>query len=166
MLPNGRRWWNIGWTEPALRRPKCGYPARETRVSGLLGELTPVLMAKWPDAGQVKTRLTRDAVYSPDEAARIAEAMLRCMAERLAAAGALVLAVTPQGCGERLARRLGVRPARLLNQAPGNLGRRLDRVWSAVGDRQPVAFFGGDSPDIPDSMLQEIPAAHGGGARA
>jgi rSAM/selenodomain-associated transferase 1 len=126
----------------------------------LLGEVTPVLMAKRPEAGQVKTRLTAAGAWSPRVAAELAEAMLRCIARRLEAASTeMVLAVSPAGCGEQLAATLGLGPVRLLDQGGGDLGQRLDRVWKAVGTDRPVAFFGSDSPDVPDSALDDIPAA-------
>jgi rSAM/selenodomain-associated transferase 1 len=129
-------------------------------VESLLGEVTPVLMAKLPEAGKVKTRLSATGAYSPQAAAELSEAMLRCIALRLvAASGCLVLAVSPSGCGARLAARLGLGSARVTDQGGGDLGQRLDRVWRAVGPRRPVAFFGTDSPDVPDSALGEIPAA-------
>jgi rSAM/selenodomain-associated transferase 1 len=122
--------------------------------------VTPILMAKRPDAGQVKTRLSAEGTFTPQAAAELAEAMLRCMARRLeSAADDLVLAVSPAGCGEQLARDLGLGPVRVLDQGDGDLGRRLDRVWRAVGTNRPVAFFGSDTPDVPDSSLEEIPAA-------
>ncbi|MHC5006887.1 MAG: TIGR04282 family arsenosugar biosynthesis glycosyltransferase [Planctomycetota bacterium] len=129
----------------------------------LLGDVTPVLMAKRPDAGQVKTRLTAAGGYSPRIAAQVADAMLRCVAGRLEAASTgLVLAVSPAGCGEELTAELGLGPGQVVEQGDGDLGQRLDRVWREVGKDRPVAFFGADSPDVPDSALAEIPAALAG----
>lgn len=125
-------------------------------MTHLLRDVTAVLMAKDPGRGGVKTRLI--GAYSPEAAARIAEVMLRCAAQRLArAAGRFVLAVSPDDGGRQLARRLGVGEVEIVNQGPGDLGARLDRVWRQVGAERPVAFFGGDSPDVPDAALGEIP---------
>ncbi len=124
----------------------------------VLGDVTAVLMAKDPAAGAAKTRLTADGKWSASDARIVTEVMLRCVALRLRdAAARLVLAVTPDGEGRRLAGRLGVGQIEVLDQGTGNLGRRLDRVWRQVGLDRPVAFFGGDSPDVPWHMLAEIP---------
>ena len=129
----------------------------------LLGDVTPVLMAKRPEAGQVKTRLTGPGGYSPRIAAEVAEAMLRCIARRLEAASTgLVLAVSPAGCGDELTAELGLGSVQIVEQGGGDLGQRLDRVWRAVGADRPVAFFGSDSPDVPDSAIAGIPAALAG----
>ena len=129
-------------------------------MSHLLGDVTAVLMAKDPAAGAAKTRLTADGTWSAADARILAEAMLRCVILRLRdAAARLVLAVTPDGEAERLADRLGVGRIEVLDQGAGDLGRRLDRVWRQVGIDGPVAFFGGDSPDVPAHMLAGIPCA-------
>ena len=62
------------------------------------------------------------------------------------------------GAGARRAWQVG-QPVRVLDQGEGDLGRRLDRVWRAAGTASPIAFFGADSPDVPDAALREIPAA-------
>ncbi len=127
-------------------------------MSHILGDVTAVLMAKDPAAGEAKTRLTADGTWSASDARILAEVMLRCVAMRLRdAAVRLVLAVTPDGEGERLAGRLGVGQVEVLDQGTGDLGRRLDRIWRQVGIDRPVAFFGGDSPDVPSHVLAEIP---------
>jgi rSAM/selenodomain-associated transferase 1 len=127
----------------------------------LLGDITPVLMAKRPDPGRVKTRIAADDRWTAQAAAELAEAMLRCIGARLRAAsgGRLILAASPAGCGAELAAYLGLGPVRTLDQGDGDLGSRLDRVWRAVGPDSPVAFFGTDSPDVPDAALAAIPAA-------
>jgi rSAM/selenodomain-associated transferase 1 len=120
-------------------------------------------MAKRPEAGQVKTRLSAAGACSPQVAAELAEAMLCCIARRLEAASPkLVLAVSPAGCGAQLAAALGLGSVRVMDQSSGDLGQRLERVWRAVGTEGPVAFFGSDSPDVPESALGEIPAALAG----
>ncbi len=123
----------------------------------LLGDVTAVLMAKDPAQGRAKSRLI-DGGWTPAEAAVVAEVMLRCVAQRLReAASRLVLAVTPDGDGPGLADRLGLDAGDVVDQGPGDLGSRLDRVWREAGTDGPVAFFGGDSPDVPSSSLAAIP---------
>lgn len=148
-------------------------------MGGVLDHVTPVLLAKLPQAGTVKTRLVArgagadsgvvagavagagagEGGLSEPEAAEVAWAMLLCTAWRLeaSATGRLVIAVSPDRAGADLAARLGFRPAALLDQGAGDLGERLARIWRRV--RGPVAFFGGDAPDVPRDALAAIPAA-------
>lgn len=127
-------------------------------VNGLLGDVTAVLLAKDPASEAVKTRLCGGGVFTAGAAAGIAEAMLCCTAHRLAAAGHLIVAVTPDGQGASVSQRLGLKGIEVMDQGPGDLGARLERAWSHVGGGGPVAFFGGDCPDIPDEALARIPA--------
>jgi hypothetical protein len=93
-------------------------------------------------------------------AAAVALAMLRCMARRLVGQGRTVIAVTPDGGGEALAKLLGGDvDCTYIDQGPGDLGQRLDRVWRRVGRACPVAFFGADTPDVPQPALAAIDAA-------
>jgi glycosyltransferase A (GT-A) superfamily protein (DUF2064 family) len=86
--------------------------------------------------------------------------MLRCTAERLASAWPLVLAVTPDGCGTEVAQQLEMGSVATVDQGPGDLGERLGRVWRLADTDAPVAFFGSDSPDVPDDVLRRgIPSA-------
>ena len=127
-------------------------------MTHLLGDVTAILMAKDPAQGQAKSRLVAGG-WTPAEAAAVAEVMLRCVAQRLRqAASRLVLAVTPDGAGPGLADRLGLDGCDVVDQGPGDLGSRLDRVWREAGTDGPVAFFGGDSPDVPSPLLSAIPA--------
>ena len=128
----------------------------------LLGDVTAVLMAKDPRPGGAKTRLTAGG-WTAGQASEVAEVMLRCIAHRLReAARGLVLAVTPDGAGRALAERLGLDAIDVIDQGSGDLGRRLDRVWQVVGTEGPIAFFGGDSPDVPASLLSAIPTTLAG----
>ena len=122
----------------------------------------PVLMAKLPRRGEVKTRLVEGGMCGPEAAAELAWAFLECTARRLAARGPIALAASPDGTGPEMLGHLGL-PAtsevRVVDQGPGDLGERLDRVWQTVAPDRPVAFFGVDSPDVPESVLDAIPAA-------
>ncbi|MHC4414550.1 MAG: TIGR04282 family arsenosugar biosynthesis glycosyltransferase [Planctomycetota bacterium] len=125
-------------------------------MANLLGDVTAVLMAKNPEDGLVKTRLRTWGGFSAAGAAELAWAMLRCTAQRLHECGRLVLAVSPDGCGPGLAEALGVPGVGVVDQGAGDLGERLDRVWRRLGTERPIAFFGGDSPDIPEEALAAI----------
>lgn len=125
----------------------------------LLGDITAIIMAKRPTAGQVKTRFVKDGVLSADEASQLAWEMLLCTAQRLTNISKTVLAVTPDGDGQQMASDLGVQFDDVVDQGEGNLGQRLDNVWNLIGTDKPVAFFGGDVPDVPLSHLSEIPGA-------
>ena len=128
-------------------------------MAKLLGDVTAVLVAKRPDPGSVKTRLVAGGAWSGEAAADLAWAMLRCTAQRLAAMGRLVLAVAPDGCGQDVARRLGVASVPIVDQGTGHLGQRLERVWKLIEPQGPIAFFSGDCPDVPDEAVGEIAPA-------
>jgi hypothetical protein len=127
--------------------------------------LRTVVMAKYPRAGEVKTRLVEGGLCRPGGAAGLAWAFLECTIRRLAARGPVVLAASPDGAGPDLLRRLALArdaDVRLADQGPGDLGHRLDHVWRTVAPDGPIAFFGVDSPDVPESALDAIPAALAG----
>ncbi len=127
----------------------------------LLGDVRPILFAKTPRPGHAKTRLVSDHL---DEyaAAAIADAMLRCTVRRLleATVGVLTLAVTPDADAPAFATRFAADAPRLetVAQGDGDLGARIERVWSAR-PAGPVALFGMDAPDVPDDLLRAIPHA-------
>lgn len=126
-------------------------------VTGIdIENVNAVVMAKYPEPGRTKTRLISDSL-SAETASEIALAMLQCMIERLGIFGQVTLGVTPDGFGAAMSRRLGSADIRIVDQGPGDLGERLDRVWNLVGIDQAIAFFGMDSPDIPFEMLKRIP---------
>lgn len=128
-------------------------------MSKLLGDVTAILMAKRPTAGQVKTRLVKDGVMTADEASQLAWDMLLCTAKRLTGISKTLLAVSPDGDGRQLASDLGVQFGDVVDQGPGNLGQRLKHVWKLIGKQKPIAFFGSDVPDVPLGHLAEIPSA-------
>ncbi|MBT8485053.1 MAG: DUF2064 domain-containing protein [Phycisphaerales bacterium] len=112
-------------------------------------------MAKRPVPGRVKTRLVKSGHLTADEAASLAAAMLECTVRRLATRMEVVIALadhadaTLPAWGQR----------RTIDQGGGDLGARLDRVWRSLDPTPVVAFFGADSPDVPDAMLDAIPLA-------
>jgi rSAM/selenodomain-associated transferase 1 len=113
-------------------------------------------MAKEPQPGRSKTRLVSPDGFTPNQAAAIAAAMLRCIVTRLVRYGRCILAVTPDGCGTRMIRELHLPPVEVIDQGAGDLGQRLDRVWGRQDPHQCIAFFGMDSPDVPASHLDAI----------
>lgn len=124
-----------------------------------MSSFTAVIMAKRPEPGRVKTRLLAESLDA-STVSEIAWAMLRCTVERLAARLEVVLAVSPDGCGGPMAERLGYPSLATVDQGPGDLGQRLDRVWRRVTTVRPVAFFGADSPDVPEEAIHtRIPRA-------
>lgn len=121
-------------------------------------DVIAVVMAKRPIPGRVKTRLVSPAI-SPEMAAEIAGAMLRCMVRRLDGFSEVILAVAPDECGEQLIDQFGLGSLTTINQGKGDLGERLARIWRSVAMDGPVAFFGMDSPDVSHAALAEIPRA-------
>jgi glycosyltransferase A (GT-A) superfamily protein (DUF2064 family) len=113
-------------------------------------------MAKRPDAGEVNTRLVRPGFMDAATAAALAWEMLACTVRRLSTRLEVVLAVSPDGAGPELSRRLGRPDLRVVDQGGGDLGSRLGRVWRAVGLDRPLAFFGIDSPDLPGRAVEAI----------
>ncbi|MEL7087382.1 MAG: TIGR04282 family arsenosugar biosynthesis glycosyltransferase, partial [Planctomycetota bacterium] len=121
-------------------------------------------MAKAAVPGRVKTRLTRgpDADrLTPEQAAGVHAAMLDTVLQRLAdhvtgpdgGPPALVLAMDDPA---------GAPPApgwTVVEQGPGDLGQRLERVWRdcrARNGTEAAVFFGVDSPDVPAEVLRQI----------
>lgn len=123
-----------------------------------IGSVNAVVMAKYPEPGRGKTRLISGSL-SAETASKVAMAMLQCMIRRLGIFGQVILGVTPDGFGSEMSRRLGPADVLIVDQGPGDLGQRLDRVWKQVGVDQAIAFFGMDSPDIPIEWLEMIPVS-------
>jgi glycosyltransferase A (GT-A) superfamily protein (DUF2064 family) len=126
--------------------------------------ITAVLMAKRPAPGRVKTRLIEPGRIDAETAAALASAMIACVATRLAARWPLVVAVDPDlersGWPDDAAATLfDAGAVTLVEQGDGDLGARIDRVWRHVGVDRRIAFFGGDSPDVPDAALAAIAQA-------
>ena len=117
-----------------------------------------IIMAKQPEPGRVKSRLVQGGL-SPAAAAGAAEAMLRCVVRRWRSVGPLHLAVSPDGTGEAFRRSLGLPDMPIIDQGPGDLGERMERVWLQAAPEGPVAFVGVDSPDVPRGHMDQIAAA-------
>lgn len=130
--------------------------------------VTCIVMAKAPEPGKVKTRLTLpNPAVSLDKhtsdarpldqaaAAMVHDAMLACVLQRAASVlpGPYVLAVDTPGDWTGAYQAAGWR---VLEQGAGDLGRRMDRVWHNVGNG-PAIFLGVDSPDLPADCLASIP---------
>jgi rSAM/selenodomain-associated transferase 1 len=113
------------------------------------------LFAKWPQPGQVKTRLA--AATSPDWAARVAEAFLLDLVERLTVVAAQrVLAFAPPAAENEFAHlvgsRFGLRP-----QTAGDLGRRMANFFSGQlqTGAERVVLLGTDSPTVPLAFIEQ-----------
>jgi rSAM/selenodomain-associated transferase 1 len=113
------------------------------------------LFAKWPRAGDVKTRLAADS--STEWAAEVASAFLHDLVDRLAAVQAhRVLAFTPSAAEAAFADLARGRYA-LAPQAEGDLGRRLAAFFSEqfrAGARS-VVVLGTDSPTLPLAIVEQ-----------
>jgi rSAM/selenodomain-associated transferase 1 len=139
-------------------------------MDDLLDGLTVVIMARRPRPGRTKTRLMEGGFLDPERAAAVAAAMLECSLARLIRAGGGVLALDEEGSapaagGAWLADAVAAHEAaggRVIDQGTGDLGTRLDRVWRSVGPERPIAFFGADTPDVPDEILGAIVPALAG----
>ena len=128
-------------------------------MTRVLGDVTAVLMAKQPEPGVVNTRLARSGGLDSEAAARLGWAMLACTAQRLYAASArVILAASPDGCASELAQALNVKFAQVIDQGTGDLGQRLEHAWETAGAGR-IAFFGADTPDVPEAALRAIPQA-------
>jgi len=123
--------------------------------------ITHIIMAKEPVPGRVNTRLTVPGGLSPDDAARLAEAMLVCVIRRLDDRGPVVVAVSPDAAVERLRDRmaellsgLDITGMTWLPQGAGDLGDRIVRIWRTIG-AGPALVFGVDTTDMPASAMDE-----------
>lgn len=113
-----------------------------------------IIMAKDPVPGAVKTRLVGER-FTAQDASDVARAMLSCVIDRLAAMfgpECVFVAVSPDGA-RNLVDGLPIPDRNWINQGGGDLGERLGRLWTRFGRVRPVAFFGMDSPDVPETEL-------------
>jgi rSAM/selenodomain-associated transferase 1 len=112
-----------------------------------------VVMAKYPLAGLVKTRLM--PALTADQAARVQRAFLLHVVERLSPRR-VIACYDPPECGEEMRRLLDID---LMPQTRGDLGARLAAAALAarrVGET--VIFLGVDSPDVPIKFIDRIAA--------
>jgi rSAM/selenodomain-associated transferase 1 len=113
------------------------------------------LFAKAPRPGQVKTRLAADS--SPEWAARVAEAFLLDLVQRLGQlSAARVLAFAPAKEEAYFRIVVGDRFA-LVSQADGDLGRRMAAFLAGqfqAGARA-VVLLGTDSPTVPLAFVEQ-----------
>ncbi|HYV39652.1 MAG TPA: TIGR04282 family arsenosugar biosynthesis glycosyltransferase [Gemmataceae bacterium] len=112
------------------------------------------LFAKWPQAGQVKTRLA--AQTSPEWAAQIALAFLRDTLTRLTSISARrVLACSGADTADQFAA-IVQNQFELEPQSHGDLGQRMSAFFTAClanGDER-VVLVGADSPTLPLSYIE------------
>jgi hypothetical protein len=113
------------------------------------------LFAKWPQPGAVKTRLAAES--SPDWAARVAEAFLHDLMERLLAVDVQrVLAFAPReaeaGFADLARGRFILTP-----QGDGDLGQRMKAFLSEQfhADAEAVVLLGTDSPTVPLAYVEQ-----------
>ncbi|WP_428386745.1 DUF2064 domain-containing protein [Mucisphaera sp.] len=131
-----------------------------------------IVMAKPPVPGRVKTRLA--STLGDEAAADVHRVMLTCVLDRLKShcPGRHILALDGYSeaanssaagsseSAEAAAIRATAEEAReigwkVIGQAAGDLGDRLTAAWEASGSG-PVAFFGVDSPDVPEEALNRL----------
>jgi uncharacterized protein len=114
-----------------------------------LAEVTIIVMAKYPEAGKVKTRL--QSAVSPAHAAAVHRVFLQHVVRRAGelAPKQVIVCFDPPGAGEAMRELLG--DVQLLAQSCGDLGARLAAAKEAV--EGPVLFLGVDAPDVPGSAI-------------
>jgi rSAM/selenodomain-associated transferase 1 len=120
-----------------------------------LSHVAVILMAKYPAAGRVKTRLTGE--LSPEHAAAVHRVFLQHLVRRVARLGPaeLVVCYDPpeQGVSMRELLEVGT-PLTMLAQSSGDLGARLGSAARDVANRHGrLLCLGVDSPDVPVSHL-------------
>jgi rSAM/selenodomain-associated transferase 1 len=127
------------------------------------GRRTLGVFAKEPRPGQVKSRLAADT--SPAWAARVAEAFLLDLAERLARVDARRVLVYSPAEAEGYFAQLARGRFALTAQAEGDLGRRIAAFMEAElrTGADPVVVIGADSPTLPlpfiDQAFRELQEA-------
>jgi rSAM/selenodomain-associated transferase 1 len=123
------------------------------------------VMAKVPAAGAVKTRLCPP--LTPDDAATLARCFLQDRVEQLSAvaAGDPIVAFAPAG-REAEMRALLPPGIRLVAQAEGDLGTRLDRLLTdLLAEGYPAAIaVDADSPTLPTAHVERACRDLTGGA--
>ena len=120
-----------------------------------LASVAVVLMAKYPHAGRVKTRLS--PALSPQQAADVQRAFLLHVAGRVERLDPqeLIVCFDPPDAGPAMRDLLAdVCSATYLAQCPGDLGARLASAARMARElHRRTLFLGVDSPDVPDAHL-------------
>jgi rSAM/selenodomain-associated transferase 1 len=120
-----------------------------------LAPVAVIVMAKYPQPGQVKTRL--QPALTPEQAADVQRAFVRHVARRLhrMAPAELVVCFDPPDAGSAMRELLRDScDVTYLAQAPGDLGERLAAAARMVGRlHRRLLFLGVDSPDVPAAHL-------------
>ena len=111
-------------------------------------------MAKWPEAGRVKTRLCPP--LSPEQAAGVHDLLLRHTLGRLADRDP-ILCFSPADRRDDFADRYAHHNVRLHPQSGGDLGDRLATLHRDLD--KDLLVFGSDSPDVPTTYLAAALAA-------
>ncbi len=116
-----------------------------------------VVMAKFPVAGLVKSRLCLSGAMTTEEAAQVARLMLRCIVLRVGQRWPTIVATSPDQDVAHMKDLLSDLPTHhslvVIGQGEGTLGERMDRVWRQHVKSGSIVFFGGDSPDVPERYL-------------
>jgi len=121
-------------------------------------------MAKIPRAGEVKTRLCPP--LSPVDAAELHAIFLRATLSRLRHSGAWGSVVWSFAGGALAeARAIGGDGIEVIPQVGGDLGDRIVDVARSLAGRY-VAFFGADTPHVPETHHAAIAEAAAGGVAA
>jgi rSAM/selenodomain-associated transferase 1 len=118
-----------------------------------------VIFAKYPEPGQVKTRLAAD--IGAEKAAELYREFLRTTVEKATTLNAIetIVAYTPPQKREEFAGLLNA-DCRLEPQREGDLGQRMAAVFSELlPNHSRVVIIGADSPTLPAGYLREAFAA-------
>ncbi len=116
-----------------------------------------LVMAKYPTAGQVNTRLTPP--LSPSDAATLHAASLHAVLERLGATGMdpVTLVGAPDDKLDAFRRLLATHSVDFVPQGAGTLGDRLIRAFARAFDdgANRVIALGADSPTLPSAFVTD-----------
>jgi rSAM/selenodomain-associated transferase 1 len=130
-------------------------PSHQETLNGDYPDRVLGLLAKWPQPGQVKSRLA--AATSPEWATRVAEAFLHDTVGRLARLSVRrILACAPPETTESF-RHLVQGRFTVTPQAPGDLGMRLLRLVEQLFAEGAgcVVLVGSDSPTLPLEYIEQ-----------
>ncbi|MBC8109122.1 MAG: TIGR04282 family arsenosugar biosynthesis glycosyltransferase [Anaerolineae bacterium] len=119
--------------------------------AALASQIQIVLMAKFPQAGKVKTRLS--PTLSPAQAAKTHEAFLKHLGARLAKMnlGEIVICFDPPEAAAAMRDLMNDVSRTFVPQVAGDLTARLCGFGNASST---TLFLGGDSPDLPERFVR------------